>query len=82
MLGRGCPWQDVCGICKRESTAWKKARCWNDHYWQNCSHKPGNSGNKELQKKDANFRRNQSDAGLGWLLIIGVIAMVVISKFL
>lgn len=40
-----------------------------------------NSGNTELQRTNENYKRNQSDAGLGMFIIIAVIAVYIIGKF-
>ncbi len=80
MLGKGCPWRHTCDYERRANNSWKKTFCNSDDGCNRCGHRPMNSGNREIQRQNQNFKRNQSDSGIGWILIVGMIILFIISK--
>lgn len=82
MLGYGCPFKGMCDYERRANGGWKKNFCNSDDGCNRCGHRPKNAGNREIQRQNQNFKRNQSDAGIGWILIVGAIIVFVLSKVL
>lgn len=81
MFGNGCPHKGRCAEYRRAKGAWRRDFCDSDSGCTKCSHRPMNSGNTELQRTNENYKRNQSDAGLGMFIFIAVIAVYIIGKF-
>ncbi|MBQ8845610.1 MAG: hypothetical protein IJ006_00540 [Lachnospiraceae bacterium] len=81
MLGYGCPYKNhPCYM--NANAAWRKNYCDSDTGCERCAKRPKNYGNKEVQRQNENFVRNRSDVGLGWIIIIVVVAIFILGKIL
>jgi hypothetical protein len=82
-LGDGCLWKrnGRCQYYYKASAFEKKTYCDSDTGCDRCQHRPKNDGNKEIQRQHENAVRNNSDAGLGWIIIIVVVGIFIVGKF-
>lgn len=79
MLGYGCPFKNAPCYAQADRV-WRKNYCDSDTGCEKCAKRPKNTGNKEIQRQNDNFKRVQSDTSLGWIIILAVVGMIILSR--
>lgn len=78
MLGAGCPFRDRCEKYKKATKWHKDSYCDNPRGCEQCGERPKNYNNQQVQQ---NYKASEEGAGIGALLILGLIIFGALKLF-
>ena len=82
MLGAGCPFKNSCARYKRETDFWKNSYCNSVSGCEKCAERPKNTGNRELQRQNDKFKKDEASSSWFLIGVIVVVGYLVVKNFM